>query len=136
MTYLSPCIESMKDLSCKRSTWLAFVTYNWQLSIGVVYSCKYSLADICTTDDYQIKAHISRCMKGPIVNAFEWPIQGNPTNHDWQVWKECLKQVFSYNNLARKPLEDWMQHSSQWFSVYFNNAYFRNRTRHGLDMTE
>lgn len=111
----------------KKDSWILFHSTLWRslaYPLPAINLSKNQSGEIMSPAIQQLLISLGICRHFP------------STNHDWQVWKECLKQVFSYNNLARKLLEDWMQHSSQWFSVHFNNAYFKNRMRHGLDMAE
>ncbi len=52
---------------------------------------------------------------GPRLHTFHWPTQGNPNQHDWQLWKEGLKKIMTDNN-QWAPLEQWKKvDNPTWF---------------------
>jgi hypothetical protein len=49
------------------------------------------------------------------VNSFVWPFQANPTQHDWQIWKEGIQQIW-YDNRQSSKLGQWYEDAnSNWF---------------------
>jgi len=66
----------------------AFFTAGYRdVEIAAINRCRlflqvYSMADIIAMDGRTVKLHILQGTKGPRLNNFQWPTQGNPSRPD------------------------------------------------------
>jgi hypothetical protein len=55
-------------------------------------------------------------MRGPKINDFIWPKQGNPAISDWEIWRNTIRKVLNRDNVLLNKLGPWLHiESSKWF---------------------
>jgi hypothetical protein len=81
-----------------------------------LYLNVYNLSAIYNMSGSEIKKHILQGMRGPKINDFVWPKQGNPTNSDWEIWRTIIRKVFNHDNILLTKLGPWIHNeSSIWY---------------------
>jgi hypothetical protein len=83
-----------------------------------LYLQVYTFSDIVTADGCRFLPEIK---KGQCTSSREssllWPVQGNPPNADWNLWRKYLGMFESSNKLS-SPLGKWLASTYQhwhWF---------------------